>query len=317
MYYDAHICVQTPQKDINPEQTASLLSLLTFSFLDPVIWQASKVAHMTADMLPPQVETDNMSALRPKVFRYLDPFASGTHANVAVYRALLVGFAESWVVQVIYLVLLSVAIIASPVGVNKLLSFIENKGDGAFIQPWVWILVITFAPLLRNTCEQLYTYNATRTGAQIEALITAVIYEHSLRVRVLNQAAENTPPTPLPTPPETPKGDTELESTQASGSSEPLAGEESALHARGDTSVSTSSTVVGSSNGKDIDGKGKAEEDNLRRDKSQDVIGKLNNLVTSDLDSINGGKDWLFVILNHVLQLSLGSWFLYTILGWR
>jgi hypothetical protein len=290
--------------------------------LNPIIWQASKVAHMTTEMLPPQVETDNMRALRPVIYHYLDPFVSGTRKNVSVYRALLVGFAGSWALQSLYLVLIAIATIASPVGLNKLLSYIENKGEDAFIQPWVWIFVITLAPILRNACEQLYLYTNTRTATRIEAVITSVVYEHSLRIRVLNKAAENTTPTPLATPPETPKPVTALGSTQASASGDQLASEVSTLHSRGGTSVSTASAVVGSSNSKDTDRQGKdskakADGDKKKTEKSQDIIGKLNNLVTSDLDNISGGKDWLLVVLNNMLQLTLGSWFLYSILDWR
>jgi hypothetical protein len=290
--------------------------------LNPIIWQASKVAHMTTDMLPPQVETDNMRALRPRIYYYLDPFVSGTHKNVNVYRALLIGFAGSWVLQGLYLVLIAIAIIASPVGLNKLLSYIEKKGDDAFIQPWVWIFVISLAPMLRNACEQLYLYTNTRTATRIEAVITSVVYEHSLRIRVLNKAAENTNPAPLATPPEVPKPGAALVPTQASGPSDQLASEVSTLHSRGGTSVTTASTVVGSGNGEDTDGQGKdskakVHEEKRKKEKSQDVIGKLNNLVTSDLDNISGGKDWLVVILNNMLQLTLGSWFLYSILDWR
>jgi hypothetical protein len=277
---------------------------------------------MSADMLPPQVETDNMRALRPRIYHYLDPFVSGTHKNVSVYRGLIVGFARSWAIQALYLIFTAIAIFASPVGLNRLLSYIETKGVDAFIQPWVWILVIALAPLVRNASEQLYLYYNSRTATQIEALITAVVYEHSLRIRVLNKAADDTPPTPPTTPPETPKAGTALGPTQAPGSGEQLASEVSTLHSRGGTSISTTSTVVGPSNGKDVNGKSKdskakADEDKRKKEKSQDIIGRLNNLVTSDLDNISGGKDWLLVIVNNVLQLSLGSWFLYSILGWR
>lgn len=50
--------VQNPAAEINVEQTASLLSMLTFSFLDPVIRQANRVPHLPADQFPPLPDYD-------------------------------------------------------------------------------------------------------------------------------------------------------------------------------------------------------------------------------------------------------------------
>lgn len=42
----------------NPEQTASLLSLMTYSFLDPVVSLANRVPTLTHDQLPPLADYD-------------------------------------------------------------------------------------------------------------------------------------------------------------------------------------------------------------------------------------------------------------------
>jgi len=43
---------------VNPEQTASLFSLLTFIFLDETIAKGSKVKHLPAEELPPLADYD-------------------------------------------------------------------------------------------------------------------------------------------------------------------------------------------------------------------------------------------------------------------
>jgi ABC-type multidrug transport system fused ATPase/permease subunit len=268
-------------------------------------------------MLPPQLDTDQMRALGPRSSRYLDPFKT-SNRKVSVYWGLLASFAGSWAAQAVLVTLNAFATLGSPVGTNRLLAYIESGGAHALVRPWVWIVFIALAPLIQNAAEQLYIYYNTRTATHMEAVITSTVYRHSLRIRVLNKADEELPP-PTPATPELPKANRALGSTQAPGSAEASVSEVATVHSRAETSASTSSTVVGSENGdgkKGKDSKDAADETDKKDKKAQDIIGKLNNLVTADLDNITGGKDWLFYSVNSVLQVGLGSWFLYSILGW-
>lgn len=52
----------------NPEQTASPLSLLLFSFLDPVIVLAYKLPHLPFDLLPPLADSDASENLKTRGF---------------------------------------------------------------------------------------------------------------------------------------------------------------------------------------------------------------------------------------------------------
>jgi hypothetical protein len=91
---------QHPQTQISPEQTASLLSFFTFSFVDSVIAASRRVTHLSYAMLPPQVDRDMMRTLRPRSYRYLDPFAT-RRRKVNVTLALLRSFATSWAAQAV------------------------------------------------------------------------------------------------------------------------------------------------------------------------------------------------------------------------
>jgi hypothetical protein len=46
------------------------------------------------------------------------------------------------------------------------------------------------------------------------------------------------------------------------------------------------------------------------------MLGKLNNLVTSDLQNLTAGREFLLVILNSPLQFVGGATYLYVVLGW-
>lgn len=55
-------------KVTNAEQTASLFSLLTYMFLDPVIAEAATVSHLAFDRLPPLTDRDAAKHLKERSF---------------------------------------------------------------------------------------------------------------------------------------------------------------------------------------------------------------------------------------------------------
>ena len=59
---------QNPASEPNPEQTASWLSFLLFSFLDPLIIKASKVPHLPLEECPPLADYDWAPHLIQKSF---------------------------------------------------------------------------------------------------------------------------------------------------------------------------------------------------------------------------------------------------------
>jgi hypothetical protein len=53
----------------NPEQTASFLSMVTYSFLDPLVLLAHRVTHLGYDKLPPLADYDHTHNLRLASFK--------------------------------------------------------------------------------------------------------------------------------------------------------------------------------------------------------------------------------------------------------
>lgn len=49
---------------VNPEQTASILSLVTYSHLDPIVIQANRSPTLAADLLPPLPDYDRIKNLK-------------------------------------------------------------------------------------------------------------------------------------------------------------------------------------------------------------------------------------------------------------
>lgn len=84
MAWPLTITNQNEQHELAPEQTASILSVLSYSFVEPVVWKAWSVPRLTYEMLPPLPEYDYLTNLKRKSFpvRRMHPRESG-HSHAA------------------------------------------------------------------------------------------------------------------------------------------------------------------------------------------------------------------------------------------
>lgn len=53
--------------------------------------------------------------------------------------------------------------LASPIGINQLLQYLEQRGVGFVVRPWVWIVWLFLAPILGTVAMQWYIFIAVRT----------------------------------------------------------------------------------------------------------------------------------------------------------
>lgn len=83
----------------------------------------------------------------------LDPKSKDPRAPKG-YRHLGWRILRAWWKEATYCVILSfiytVLEFASPLGVNRLLNYLETKGEGAVVRPWVWILWIGLGPYVQG-----------------------------------------------------------------------------------------------------------------------------------------------------------------------
>lgn len=112
-----------PQEEPHPEQVASVLSLLTFQFVDPLIRQASKVESLPYEDLPPMTDYDRAIYLSEKHMTKLDPIRR--QQKGLPRRHLFWGVAQTFWKE--YLVMAGLMVVkcvmdfASPIGINQLL----------------------------------------------------------------------------------------------------------------------------------------------------------------------------------------------------
>lgn len=128
----------------------------------------------------------------------------------------------------------------------------------------------------------------------MEGIVTQLIFDHALRVRMKAETADSANSAAVPASTTT-SGATTPDTASVSGSSSET-DEEGTLHA---STATAGSTRAGSENGKDAGGKKKKDDDGKTHadgsSKADNLVGKINNLVTTDLNNLVDGRDFLFL----------------------
>jgi hypothetical protein len=165
---------------------------------------------------------------------------------------------------------------------------------------------------------------------RVTAIATQLVFEHALRIRVKAE----TPSSPAATPTATPDSRSEVTTPESDSAVEINIVSEDA---GGGSDEGGQSTTAASS----IKGKRREEapgSDSCKKDgsdRSSNLVGRMNNLVSTDLENLIDGRDFLpfcsssshsmgIVFVDHnfpvVLyfpgQVAVCIWFLYNILGW-
>ncbi|KZT67112.1 P-loop containing nucleoside triphosphate hydrolase protein [Daedalea quercina L-15889] len=177
------IDVKRPAPKPSPEQTASLLSLLLYSWLDRTIINAYYTDHLKLDQLPPLADFDDAQVLAKQSFPELSPFQANNKD-----RHIFWGFARIFRAELVIMASLlignTVFQFANPLSIRNLLNYIETGGEGASVRPWFWVVWLFLGPAFETISLSLYFFYSTRLLVRIEAIITQLVFEHALRMRV-------------------------------------------------------------------------------------------------------------------------------------
>ncbi|KAI0711801.1 P-loop containing nucleoside triphosphate hydrolase protein [Cerioporus squamosus] len=311
----------------NPEQTASLLSLVTYHFLEPVIWLAYRMPHLPFDMFPPLPDYDHLRNIVGRSFPILDPMLNKSRRHLAlklirVFRIELLQMAAMSITAVI-------GAFAAPISINNLLTYLETGGQGATVKPWFWIALFFFGRVFKSVSDQWFVFMTTRITVRIQAIITELVFEHSLRIRMKAETSEtvDVPKSGENTAVATPDSASQAGAEESAGSgSESGEGETAAFVAH--TATSSTATAVAptsaAAKGKgkapsvvDAPKKVKAPEQPKTKGKGKNLVGRINNLVSSDLRSLeNLSMHLVFATIESPFQITLCIIFLYQIMGW-
>ncbi|KAI5991472.1 hypothetical protein EDD15DRAFT_2275310 [Pisolithus albus] len=283
-----------PSDPTNPEQTASWLSFSLYTWLDPIVVKAQRVPHLSRDQLPPLADYDYARNLRKRSF--------------PVRQSPLLLKSIEYATMTLLIILHVISTLAAPVGINKLLEYLETGGIDATVRPWVWIVVIFAGQFFGTIVFQWYLFLTTRAIVHVESIITQLVFEHALRIRMKAELpdSDNCPADSTVTTPDSASVSESVTAVEDSRESSPDEGQ----HSTTDTTTSVSKGKPKSQDKLDDTGGGKSVSG------AENFVGKINNLITTDLGNITGGRDFLFLFPYVPLQLVLCTWFLYHILDW-
>ena len=136
------------------------------------------------------------------------------------------------------------------------------------------------------------------------------MFEHALRVRMKSDPSESSPTSRQSTEPSTPDTASVAESATVDHSP---AGSNETTH-----STPTAQSSASPSDGGSIKGKGGKSESKEEggTGKGSNLVGKITNLVSTDLGNLVEGRDFPMLLISLPLQIVFCIVFLYKILGW-
>ena len=156
--------------------------------------------------------------------------------------------------------------------------FLESEED-AKIRPIVWILLLFFGPIVASLSIQYYIFLMTRALVRTEALLTQLLFDHSLRLRMKDSTEE-----PEKEEPAVSAGP----SMVVPGG--PLINVEDVDAAAPVGGVSNDSTEVGSSTSDAKANKKGAANPATEQASGQGLSGRINTLIGADVESVVEGK---------------------------
>ncbi|KAL0950644.1 hypothetical protein HGRIS_007432 [Hohenbuehelia grisea] len=320
----------------NPEQTASLLSFLIYSFLDRIVFLAYRSPHLDYDQLPPLADYDRATHLRDISFPYLDPFKRiKTKKRRHIFFGLMNTFRSEYFVLITTLAVSMAAGFTTPVGVNRLLRYLETNGQDAFVRPWVWVLCLFWGPMLKTISFQWCIFAGTAVLARTESVVTQLIFEHALRLRMVaeTEPAKGSDNVEFDSSSTVPSGLASTTCSEPASSGDGAVQEVSEEQGEASSGSLVQPTPPGTNSNTLVESvrsrfrnlwkkrvKGaesiKKPEAVSKKPSVSKLQGRITNLVTTDLANITEARNFVFLLIPLPLQLLLCLVFLHTVLGW-
>ncbi|KAF9567104.1 hypothetical protein CPC08DRAFT_733223 [Agrocybe pediades] len=298
----------------SPEQTSSWASKLTYTYIDPIIATAYKVPHLQVDQLPPLADVNHAKYQCNTAFPYLDIYTGAKRRHL--FWGLLYHFRMEYLTLSASLIAAGVTSFAAPFAIKQLLTYIETGGENASVKPWFWILLLLLGPLTNSIFQHWDGYLQNIILVRLQALLTQLVFNHSLRIRLKADIPTNVP---------------DRSYLNAATQTAVQAVSTDIPEPDADISHPAAETIISSNTLEDVisetndSGEGTSQSALPPRDEvsetskskgAENLTGKINNLVTSDISSVGQGDDFVSLFFYMPLQIGLSIFFLYKILGW-
>ena len=141
------------------------------------------------------------------------------------------------------------------------MEYLENDGEGATFKPILWILLLFIGPTIGSLAIQGYVFINTRLLVRSESVLTQLLFDHALRLRMKDSTDDQDEDKP----------------------DVPVVNVEQVDEGTSDTEVGSSTD----SNKAKKDNAARAEEE-ASKSSGQGLAGRINVLISSDVESILG-----------------------------
>lgn len=189
----------------------------------------------------------------------------------------------------------SVAALLGPYAIKQLLAYLESGGENTTTKPWVWILALLFGPMLGTIFSEINVALVARMIVRLQNVITLLVFERALKMRFTENALPDVAAAPADHAPSATdeadadgEGSTQLEIT---ADSEPTLQDhsEDGTEVDGEGSVSLTTTHDPPSPPASTKGLGKETKKDGESTETKNLVGRLTNLVSTDLNNITQG----------------------------
>lgn len=275
---------------VHPEQTTPWISLATYAFLDSLVLKAWRVPALPFDALHPLADYDRAVFLYKQHRLKIDPVRR-QQAGLKprhVFAGLLLSNVRAVVTICVFCVISGASELSGSVGIQKVLEYLESNGEGMTFRPILWIILLFVGPTIGSLAIQGYVFLNTRLLVRSEAILTQLLFDHALRLRMKDSTDD-----------------------QADTNDKPPA--VTVEDADGSNGADGSDTEVASSSGSKPKA---AKADDESQSNGQGLAGRINVLISSDIESILEGRDWPLILIYSPVQFVLCAVLLYRILSW-
>ncbi|KAJ7625252.1 hypothetical protein DFH06DRAFT_1142177 [Mycena polygramma] len=313
----------------NPEQTASMFSFAFYFFLDHIIFRAYRESQLQKNLtLSVMRHRCVCTSKKPKLqvlgqlfWGYIEPsYFLRIDARLSPRIHDLGGSSSFESFHNFVWVTVWITTWTGSSGANFMQTLCHatitanQEGIVPVVRPWVWIALMFFSSLIGKVAASANGPKLTWifTGSimyQICDFINScsnrgyshtLVFTHSLRIRM---KAETTDSSGIESPP---LSESDADSTYAVST---LENSEHSSHSEEETATVQASTSS-------IKSTGSRQSSMDTKKLGRSLVGKITNLVTTDLGNIVDSRESLNLLIFIPLQLTLGIWFLYGPLGW-
>lgn len=159
------------------DEIANLLSRLTFSWLNGLVWKAFRVTLEASDLYP--LKQNRTSALLAPKFR------ASAAATLSLLWRLYHFFKYDLLIQGAWALVTSIAIFILPVLMRLILRYLESPDSDTPYIPWICVSGLLLCGLLAALAECQCNWIGRQIGAKLRAILISEIYDKVLRKRIV------------------------------------------------------------------------------------------------------------------------------------